>query len=222
MYPQPYLPKFKNLSYSIGALVTKDRPELCAAIGRCIAIWSHVDNEMGKLFGVLLGTDSAPALEVFLCLRRSSNQLEAMEAAAKFRLQKKELLAFNAVSVVYGSLEKQRNRLAHGCFGICPDDPEILFWVDTRSYVHLHVEHLSKESESPNELHRRLKEAIYVYHVSDLEALYQAMEEFWWVVFYFNGYLRDPTESGRVAEFEKLCCSPQIQQVMLNRKDQPT
>jgi hypothetical protein len=45
---------------------------------------------------------------------------------------------------------------------------------------------------------------MYVYRRSDLEAIYNDMESFWWAAFYFNGYLRAPTDPGRIAEFEKL------------------
>jgi hypothetical protein len=65
----------------VGALVLKERPHFGEAIGQCIAIWSYVDNEMGNLFGLLLGTESDAALEVFLSLRRFSNQRDALSAA---------------------------------------------------------------------------------------------------------------------------------------------
>jgi hypothetical protein len=74
---QPYLPRFADLPYSIGALVPKERPYLCEAIGKCIAIWTHVDNEMGGLFSLLLGTQSEAALEVFLFLRQARDQRAA-------------------------------------------------------------------------------------------------------------------------------------------------
>lgn len=146
MSRQPYLPNFAKLNYSIGALVLKDRPDLCAAIGKCIAIWSQVDNEMGNLFSLLLGTESDAALEVFLSLRKSNNQSEALQAAAKYALIDEKLLCFKAMLAVYKSLESQRNCLAHGCFGICPENPEVLFWIAVKDHVHFQAEVLPKES----------------------------------------------------------------------------
>ena len=210
---QPFLPTFSARNYAIGALILKDHPEFCAAIGKCIALWTNVDNEMGNLFSLLLGTQSDAALELFLCLRRSSNQREALEIAAKFTLSGQELIVFKALIKVYKSLEAQRNDLAHGCFGVCPDDSSLLFWIDVKHHVHFQTETLLKESngEFTEDRHRRLKENLFVYRHTDLQTLYEDMEQFWWSIFYFNGYIREPSNAGRAAEFQRVCIFPQVQ-----------
>lgn len=141
---QPFLPSFAHLDYAVGALVLNDRPELCAAIGRCIAIWAQADNEMGHLFSILLGTESDAALEVFLTLRRAANQRDALKAAAKFKLVGQELRLFDALMLLYGSLESQRNALAHGCFGVASNDADVLLWIDIRDHVHFQTDILSR------------------------------------------------------------------------------
>ena len=45
---------------------------------------------------------------------------------------------------------------------------------------------------------------MFVYRLADLDALYDEMEQFWWAIFYFNGYLREPANAGRIAEHDKL------------------
>ena len=86
VYRQTYLPNYAKCNYSIGALILKDYPEFCASIGRCIALWAHVDNQMGNLFSLLLGTESDAAFEVLPLLRRANNQQPALKAAAKYSL----------------------------------------------------------------------------------------------------------------------------------------
>jgi hypothetical protein len=196
----------------VGALVLKERPEICARIGKVVAIWGQVDNEMGNLLGILLGTESEATLEVFLSLRRSSNQRDALASAARFTLKGRDFDTFSAILKVYGSLESQRNALAHGCFGICPDDESLLFWIDIKHHVHFQAEILSRElrGEIADDRHKRLKENMFVYRLADLDTLYDDMEDFWWATFYFNGYLREPTNTGRVAEHEKLREFPSI------------
>jgi hypothetical protein len=51
-------------------------------------MWSYVDNEVGGLFGILLGIDSEAVHRVFLILRRWSHQKEALDAAAEGKLSK--------------------------------------------------------------------------------------------------------------------------------------
>ena len=215
MTRQPYLPTFQHLNYSIGALVTKERPALCEAVGKIIALWSHVDNEIGCLFGLLLGTESDAALHVFLSLRRSSSQREAIGVAADLSITGKELLACQAIMLVYKSLEAQRNDLAHGCLErIAPDNENILFWIDLKHHVHFQTETLTQEGKGifQADRHKRLKENLFVYRLADLNALHAQMEEFWYAAFYFNGYLREPHNPGRAEEFQRLCSYPQIQQ----------
>jgi hypothetical protein len=206
MARQPFLPTYTNRSYAVGALVLRDRPELTSRIGRCIAIWAQVDNEIGNLFAILLGTASDAALEVFLSLRRAASQRDSLAAAAKFKLRGEDLETFDALLKVYGSLENQRNALAHGCFGICDDDPSLLLWIDIRDHVHFQAEVLAKElrGEQLPDPHERLKKNMYVYRLADLDRLYEDMEQFWWAAFYFNGYLRRPNEPGRKVELQKV------------------
>jgi hypothetical protein len=209
---QPFLPTFAKLRYSIGALMLKERPDFCAALGKCVAVWTYVDNEMGNLFSILLGTESEAALEVFLSLRRSSTQREALEAAAMHSLAGDDHAAFKALMAIYKSLESQRNDLAHGCFGICTDDPSLLLWIDVKHHVHFQTEVLSKEAKGqfPADPHARLRKYLYVYQEGDLVKLYIEMEEFWWALFHFTSYLRQPTNAGRVAKFREMCALPKI------------
>jgi hypothetical protein len=211
---QPFLPAFSKVRYSIGAHELKERPEFCAAIGKCIGIWTYVDNEMGDLFSLLLDTQSAASLEVFLSLRRSSSQREALQIAAKHALPAGDVLTgFEAIMVVYRSLEAQRNDFAHGCFGIAPDEPDLLLWIDVKHHVHFQTDVLMKEKKGIIEADRHvaLKRNLFVYRMPDLTGLYDQMEEFWWAVFWLNGFLRDIANPLRAAEFRKLCALPQIQ-----------
>ncbi|MXS82913.1 hypothetical protein ABD07_07345 [Nitrosomonas oligotropha] len=161
---------------------------------------------MGNLLGILLGTETEAALEVFLTLRKASNQREALNAAAKHKLSGKEKQVFEAILQVYSSLENQRNDLAHGCFGICPDDADILFWIELKHHIHFQVEVLANEANGKfeNDRHARLKPHLFAYRKSDLESLYSQMEEFWRIIFYFNGYLRNPSDLDRQAEYHRL------------------
>jgi hypothetical protein len=117
MARQPFLPTFDGSPYLVGYAALDSKPEFAKLIGLCIALWSYVDNEIGTMFGLVFGVRSQAALEVFLTLRRSSNQQQALAAAAKHKLTGKNKLAFDALMLVYKSIESQRNDLCHGCFG---------------------------------------------------------------------------------------------------------
>jgi hypothetical protein len=205
MTAQPYLPYFKDKRYSIGFQALNERPELAAAVGKCLATWSWVDNELGGLFGILLGTETEAAHRVFLTLRRWSNQRQALDVAAQAALTGDPLKTYGALVLRYNALEAERNDLGHGCFGICPDDQDLLFMIKVEHHIVWQADIIPKlAAGTAGDPHEGLKQKLYVYRLRDLTRLHSKMERMWWDMFYFNGYLRDPQEPRRIAEFRKV------------------
>jgi hypothetical protein len=216
--PQPFLPTFENKRYAVGANYIIERPKFAAAICHCISLWSYVDNEIGGLFGILLGTNSPGAYRVFLALHRWANQRQALRAAADGVLSGNELATYKALLTEYGSMEKQRNELAHGCFGICPDDEELLFVINVEHHVLWQADiipRLASLQPIPDP-HQGLKDKMYVYRLDDLNRLHSQMEQLWYDIFYFNGYLREPTNPHRIVEFQRVLNSSHIQRHITN------
>ena len=58
-FRQPFLPQFATASFGIGAAETKHHEYLTREIGRQIAIWSHIENDMTVALALLL--DVPPA-----------------------------------------------------------------------------------------------------------------------------------------------------------------
>jgi hypothetical protein len=146
MARQPYLPTYSKLdAWSIGFDALDRKPEFAKIIALIIARWSYVDHNMGSLLAILLGTPSAAAMEVFLSLRRSSAQREALQAAAKVTLSGNELVAFEALMILYKSLESQRNDLAHGCFGDSEKLEDAIFWVELKHHVQTNTKAIASE-----------------------------------------------------------------------------
>ena len=142
---QPFLPTFAGASLSVGPGSLNERPDFATLIGKCIGLWSYVDNELANLLSIILGAPAEPALELFLTIRRARNQLEAVSAVAAVTLKGEELLTCKALMGVYGSLERQRNdRRAHGCFGHCPSIPGCLLWINVKDHIHFQMEALGK------------------------------------------------------------------------------
>jgi hypothetical protein len=111
------------------------RPQFEAAIGRSIALWSHVDSQVGQLFALLIGVESEATHRVYLLLRRWSNQRQSLEEAAKGSLSGDQHNVFLALMAEYSILEQQRNDLGHGVFGVCPDDETFLFMIKIEDHV---------------------------------------------------------------------------------------
>lgn len=209
---QPFLPVYGHLDYAVGAKNLSGRPEFCAAIGKCIAFWTYVENEFNNLFSVLVGARSEAMLGVFQTLRRNGSQREALQSAAKYRLTDSDDQSFfGAIVKAYGALEKERNALAHGCFGVCSDSSLIL-WTSLEDHVQFQTRALSTSSSTtpPIDPHRELKETMYVYRLEDFELLYDDMTQLWEGSRHFNSYLRTPTDKARVDEYKRVMTLPLI------------
>jgi hypothetical protein len=212
--PVPFLPKFGGHRYAIGFEALRERPKLAAALGECIGVWSYVDNEIGGLFGILLGTSSPAAHRVFVTLRRWANQQECLSAAAEGTLSATEMSLYRGLITEYKGLESERNELAHGCFGICPDDEALLFVINVRHHVLWQADIIPKHLQGimPPDSHEGLKKEMKVYTLTELETLHSRMEQLWWDLFYFNGYLREPQNDRRGEEFrvvfDRVCGKP--------------
>ena len=203
---QPYLPAFQNLNYAIGASTVRSRNDLMAHVGRCVALWSHVDEQVGVLFGVLMGAGTVVALEVFLTLRASGKQVEALQAAAQQHLNAEESKVFGALLSRYRRLEKERNALAHGVFGIFEQDSSLLCWIEQKHHVQFITAVLPALTKgiAGSEPHKMLKEHLFVYRDTDLAQIYEEMDEFYWAIFNLNCYLRDSTSAAGATCYGKL------------------
>ena len=209
---QPYLPTFAHLTYSVGANVLSNRPDLAEAIGQCVALWGSADNEMGIMFGNLLGTDSEATLEVFLVLRRSGNQLDALGAAAKHKLAGDEEKIFQVLKRLYSSLEKERNALAHGVFGVCDEQRDVLFWIDIKDHVTFIADVVPRinRGEVISDPHARLKSKMFVWRLAELYELRTAMLDFIRGVAAFNSHLRERCNESWSTQLEQVRNIPLI------------
>src|SRR5690348_8079478 len=107
---------------SIGTHALERRPHFASLIGHLISAWSHVEGELGLLFGALVGLESDAAQRVFALIRRASNQRDAVSAAAEARLSGADLELVRALLVEHRALEGYRNSVAHSVFGVCEDE----------------------------------------------------------------------------------------------------
>ena len=71
-------------------------------------------------------TNSDAAVALFLAIKTSKPQRDALSAVARLLLRGDDLDAFEALLSVYEGLEKQRNALAHGLFGVSDAIPDTL------------------------------------------------------------------------------------------------
>ena len=166
----------RKAKFRVPANALGERPELAALIGECIAVWSQVEAQLAIMLSAIMKAETGITAAVFLSIRNSRAQREALTAAAQVELKDRELEMFSAIAILYQSLDSQRTDLAHGIFAVSEDLPDALLWLDSKHYTQHHVEswsdipsdgllgQLAKDAESED----KLRSKFFVYRKDDL------------------------------------------------------
>jgi hypothetical protein len=219
MSRQPLLPNYKSANLIFGPAHVRRKPKIAAAVGRCIMLWSYVEWQMAMLLAATMKADSEASIAIFLTLRNARAQRDVLVAAADMTLSGKDREIFDAVMLLYGSLQAQRADIAHGIFGhIEVDDDAIVPWIETKSLSKTWIEkfHKPKREDAPPEVdvHTVQKRESSIYKTSDLEQLEKEINELWGIAFGFTGLLRWPGNELAVQSFETQCKAPQMQHAL--------
>lgn len=208
----PRQPLPRNLHsgpWSIGPfLAAAERPEHTALIGSCMTVWPAVAHQMGLILGVLLGADNEAAVAVFATLQNARARRDALNAVAQIKLNERQQELFNAIISVVTSTEKERDSLAHGCFGVSEAIPDGILWIESKHFGPWNVETILKKTQITAADHQKLAKNIYVYRKSDLDEIYNQLCDAFLVTSQFLDYIRHmpaPMSPEDDARYRQLC-----------------
>ncbi|HIF6194353.1 TPA: hypothetical protein ACX3IO_004492 [Vibrio parahaemolyticus] len=208
------LSRFKpNAKVTMGVGYIEDRPKAAALVGRIVTAWADIDIQCVRLLGELMGANIPAAAAVFGSIRNSRSQHDALRAAAAAVLNKQDLLLFNAYIKRKEALEKERNDLAHGCFGVSLSIPDHIIWVSQSDFLAFTAAH--QADVEPFDLLSKQ----YVYELGTLERIAQEISELHTQIGFFTGYLSARSrgvqgEEFRVKRYPELCNQEHIKQAV--------
>jgi hypothetical protein len=217
---QPFLPIYKDADLMYGPAHIKKKPEIAAAVGRCIMLWSYVDWQMALLLAAIMKADSETSIAIFLTLRNARAQRDVLLAAADMTLSGQTREIFDAVMLLYGSLQLQRADIAHGIFGhIDIDDDTIVPWIEAKKLSKDFIDkfHRPRDPDGPAagaDTRAVQKRETSIYKISDLEQLAKEINELWGIAFSFTSSLRWPGSEHAIKTLEVQCKVPQMQQAL--------
>lgn len=218
---KPLSRTYPNAAVTMGVGYIEDRPKAAALVGRIVTSWADIEIQCARLLAELMGANIPAAAAVFGSIRNSRSQHDALRAAAETVLDKKDLLLFNAYIKRKETLEKERNDLAHGCFGVSVSIPDHIVWVAQSDFLAFTAAH--KANEKPFDL----KSKQFVYELGTLERIAQEIAEFYNQIGFYIGYLvaRHSGQQGdqfRKVRYPELCEQNHIKQafaVLKNKAD---
>jgi hypothetical protein len=200
--------------WEIGPMVVERRPEHVALIGRCMTHWPDVMHQLALLSGLLLGVNSEAAVAVFATIKTERGRRDAIMAAAEHTLDPQKLELLGAILMAVRSIEKERDNLAHGCYGVSDVIKDGILWIDSKHIGPWNVTMLLKEPAITGADHAELAKKIFVYRAADLEDIHQQIHTAWKLVFDFIWYMRRPHDAAipltNVELYLQLCNSPRV------------
>jgi len=186
--------------------------------------WSYVDWGMAILLAALMKANSEASVAIFLTLRNARAQRDVLVAAADMTLEGSDKEIFEAIMLLYGSLQSQRADIAHGIFGFIPDGREdAIPWIETKNLSKDWVEKLKPKPESPKEQSDKKlaqKRFSYIYKLSDLERLETEIMQLWSIAFSFTSYLNFPSLPLSTESLGTHCALPQMVEALFKVRGQ--
>ncbi len=207
---KPLWKAYPKAKATFGVGYIEDRPAAAAIVARIITSWADVEVQCARLLAELMGTNIPAAAAVFGSLRSSRAQHDAISAAATAVLDSQDLELFAGYMARRSSLEKERNDLAHGCYGVSVGIPDHIVWASQAEYLAFTT------GRGDPELFRKKQ---FVYELGTLERIAQEFAEYFQQLGFFTGYLAARMGGVRSAEFRterysQLCNQPHIRQAL--------
>jgi hypothetical protein len=216
---QPYPPNLAAPVY--GPAQTRTMPKIAELVGRCIMQFSYVDWQMALLLAEMMKASSEASVAIFLTLRNARAQRDVLIAAAQMTLKDRNKEIFNALMIVYASLQSQRADIAHGIFGLAPQTTDTAAWIETKNLSAHWIETFYKPPKPGAEVAdieaaevANLKKLTSIYTAPDLERLEEDIRNLWLTAFHFTVFLGNKYVASVPQELERLCTLPQMAQAL--------
>lgn len=201
MARQPLKNRLPDTGIELGPGFLAARPKAAVLIAQCIATWSEVELQTGRLLATMMGVPFEPATALYLSLANQREKRRCLDPVARYVFFNEEhYKLYDIVMRVRHSAEKQRIDLAHGLFGIASGDPDGVIWIDSSDRIKnmFEVEAMLRDlhgkifgaaiSDQLLKKHTKVRDFIFHYTVGDLETVLNEIEAAHKLIIIFTGF----------------------------------
>jgi hypothetical protein len=192
----------------------QQRPKLAMLISYTIAAWAYVEASLGNFLTLLLGSNAAPTIALFMRSGMARQQIEDVKAAAKAVFSEHDFVLAKAVLGIALEIAEQRNALAHSLWGYSDDIPDGIIAVESGHYM---IENFKEAvgDEVALRFDKPKFHEMWVYKEKDLIEIIKQIESLWsYIPMLVSLNTDDATEREKVWEqFRKF---PEIRAALPN------
>ena len=157
-------------------------------------------------------------MALFLSMRQSRVQNDALNAVANSVLNEPERELFGALMSLRSGSDNERNSLAHGRIGESPEIAEGVIWIDSFDYLQYDLR-VEAENKVSDEAMQWFRERMYVYELADLERIARDAEALYNSIRSFTGYLNSDDAAWRASRYPELCDEPNVQRALRHLRE---
>jgi hypothetical protein len=242
MARQPINSRLPNTGIALGPGFLAERPKAAALIAECIATWSEIELQTGRLIASVLGVPFEPVTAFYLTLANQRDKRKVLDPISEYIFtEKTHIDLYKALMRAKSSSENDRIEFAHCLFGIASDDPEGVISISTTDRIRnmfeideiLQERHkwlgvsLGYSSETPmrNEdwnktlslTHHKILQFIYHYTIDDITSILEDMKTLHRLMPVFNGFanaVRRKHDELTQERYRQLCLEPLVRRFL--------
>lgn len=164
----PFGIKIDGIAFNELALV--DRPLHAAVLGRIFTSWSLIESSITALLGLMMHNDHRAALAILDTFKNNSSRVQAVRRIGKEILDTSLHPDFDELMKDVLSYASERNSIAHGLWGSCENQPDIVYRMPMAVLSSFIVETPNKmDTYTKDVLVKSFKDNITNFSLEDLE-----------------------------------------------------
>lgn len=113
----------------------KGHPDHAAALGRICTTWSLIEGTIGGILGILMRADPMAAVALLERFSNNRSRVEAVRKVAEATLTGDDAEKFDELMERVLKYAEKRNAIAHGLWGVVPQDKENIYRLPVKSYA---------------------------------------------------------------------------------------
>lgn len=182
------------------------RPQVAIRVAECISEWADIETILGLLLAVLLDANAKAALAMYGATENRATQIRMLMAAAGHKVPQDESDLLAAILRAHVTpTSKDRDKLAHWCWGYSPDFPQALLLTAPTTKTALH--HYALDAPSKPQIDSRL---IFLVKETDLARMATRFRNTRERLIMITSMIREKNLETRAAIFQQLSNEPLI------------
>jgi hypothetical protein len=233
MARQPLNTRLPNTEITLGPRTLAERPRAAALIAECIATWSEVELQTGRLVGEMLGVPFEPVTAFYLSLANQRDKRRTLDPIAKYVFTNPDYHSlYDAIMRARSSSENERIKFAHSLFGIASDDLLGIIMIDSVDRIRhmFEIEAMGRQQTKGEdygfiilltkevlEKHMEIRDYIYHYTITDIESILGDMQSLHTIILQFMMFsiaLRQGQDSVVQQLYRKLSETPLVRRFL--------